>query len=81
MKKKRSIFLLLGVLALLLIIYFALQAWNTRKEEKSEEESNVQVTDIDPADITALRFDVGNGEMECEKEGGAGEDQGGQRTQ
>ncbi len=71
MKKKRSIFLLLGVLALLLIIYFALQAWNTRKEEKSEEESNVQVTDIDPADITALRFDVGNGEMEFEKEDGA----------
>lgn len=71
MKKKRSIFLLLGVLALLLIIYFALQALNTRKEEKSEEESNVQVTDIDPADITALRFDVGNGEMEFEKEDGA----------
>lgn len=70
MKKKKSLFLLLGVLILLLIAYFALQAWNNRQEEKSEEASNVQVTDIDPDDITAMRFDVGNGEMQFEKEDG-----------
>ena len=74
MKKKRSLILLLLVLILLLAAYFGLQAWNGSREKKAEEEekaAEVHVTDIDPDTITAMSFDVGNGEMAFEKEDGA----------
>lgn len=71
MKKKRSLILLLVVLILLLAAYFGLQTWNSSREKKAEEEekaATVHVTDIDPDTITAMSFDVGNGEMIFEKE-------------
>lgn len=71
MKKKRSLIVLLGILILLLAVYFGLQAWNSSLEKKAEEEeeaATIYVTDLDPETITAMSFDVGNGEMIFEKE-------------
>ena len=71
MKKKKSLFILLGILVVLLIMYFGLQAWNERREQQAEEEekaSEVRVTDIDADAIEAISFDVGNGEMSFVKE-------------
>lgn len=71
MKKKKSLFILLGILVVLLFVYFGLQAWNERREQQAEEEekaSEVRVTDIDADAIEAISFDVGNGEMSFVKE-------------
>lgn len=73
MKKKRSLILLLVVLILLLAAYFGLQTWNSSREKKEQEEekaAEAHVTDIDPDTITAMSFNVGNGEMVFEKEDG-----------
>lgn len=73
MKKRKALFLLLGVLILLLAAYFALSYWNKGREEKEAEEaeaSKIYVTDIGSDDITAISYNVGNGDMEFEKEDG-----------
>ena len=73
MKKKKSLFILLGILVVLLIMYFGLQAWNERREQQAEEEekaSEVRVTDIDADAIEAISFDVGKrGDVLCKGRG------------
>ena len=71
MKKKKSLFILLGILAVLLIVYFGLQAWNRSEAEKEEQENEgavIHVAETDPEDIVSISLDVGNGEMEFVKE-------------
>lgn len=71
MKKNKGLFILLAVLAVLLAVYFGLQAGNRNKEEeqkKEEEAAVVHVTDTAAEDIVSMKFDVGNGEMSFEKE-------------
>lgn len=68
-KKNRALFVLLGVLVVLLIAYFALQSWNRRQAEKEKaEEESVIVTDIDPDTVTAVSYDMGSGERAFEKQ-------------
>lgn len=50
MKQKKSMILLLGILAVLLVLYFGLQAFNSSKDKQKEKEakqSEVYVTDED----------------------------------
>lgn len=69
MKKKKAPIVLLGVLAVLLVVYFALQSWNRQQAEKEDaEEEAVAVTDIDPENITAVSYDTGDGERAFEKQ-------------
>ena len=70
MKKNKALFILLGVLRVLLIVYFALQSWNRQQEEKESQDEAVVVTDIDPEDITAISYDAGDGERAFEKQDG-----------
>ena len=46
MKKNKALFILLGVLLVLLIVYFALQSWNRQQEEKESEDEAVVVTEM-----------------------------------
>ena len=60
--------ILLCVLAVLLICYFALVNYNKKKEEKAkakEEQATIYLTDTDA--LQEIRYDVGNGEMHFEK--------------
>lgn len=71
MKKKKGPVLLVGILAVLLILYFGLRAWNENTEKKQEEEEAaavINVTDTDPEEIVSLKVDAGNGEMEFVRE-------------
>ena len=61
---------LLGVLIVLLAAYFALKAWNRQQAEKDEESDAVVVTQIDPAEIKAISYDMGDGERAFEKRDG-----------
>ncbi len=73
MRNKKGILALAAVLIVLLAVYLGLRTWNREREEKAEEKeaaSEICVTDTDASDIVSIRFDVGNGEMEFEKEDG-----------
>ena len=64
--KNKGIFILAAVLVILLAVYFGLRAWNQNEEkqqEEAEKEAQIHVTDTESRDITAMSFDVGNGEM------------------
>lgn len=55
---------MLAVLCVLLAVYFVLQNWNARKEEKEKAQKEadiIHVTDTDAANITAFSFNMGNG--------------------
>lgn len=67
MKKKEGPLILIGVLVLLLILYFALSTWN--KKQDSKEEETVKVTDLKTSEITGVKYDLGTGEMNFEKDG------------
>lgn len=67
MKKKKGPLILIGVLVLLLILYFALSRWN--KKQDSKEEETVKVTDLKTSEITGVKYDLGTGEMNFEKDG------------
>ena len=67
MKKKKGPLILIGVLVLLLILYFALSTWN--KKQDSKEEETVKVTDLKTSEITGVKYDLGTGEMNFEKDG------------
>lgn len=69
-KRKKSFIILLVVFLLLLGAYFGLQAWNksqNKKEEAKEEAKTVYVTDL--KNISAIKYDVGKGELSFVKEG------------
>lgn len=73
MKKKKSMYLLLAVLIGLLLVYFGLQAFNKKqqeKESKKAEASKVQVTDADTDDIEALSYTNGSATMDFTKKDG-----------
>lgn len=70
MKKNKALLILLGVLIVLLAAYFALKAWNRQQAEKDEESDAVVVTQIDPAEIKAISYDMGDGERAFEKRDG-----------
>lgn len=73
MKKKKGLLLLLLLLAVLLAAYFGLRSFNGKQEEKGkaeEEASKAAVTQTDPEEITAITYDVGNGEMSFVREDG-----------
>ena len=70
MKKNKTLLILLGVLIVLLAAYFALKAWNRQQAEKDEESDAVVVTQIDPAEIKAISYDMGDGERAFEKRDG-----------
>ena len=65
MKKKKGPLILIGVLVLLLILYFALSTWN--KKQDSKEEETVKVTDLKTSEITGGKYDLGTGEMNLRK--------------
>lgn len=70
-KKNKGLFILVGILVVLLAVYFGLQAWNKSQAEKEEQENEaavIHVTETDAEDIVSMSFDVGNGAMEFEKE-------------
>ena len=67
MKKKKGPLILIGVLVLLLILYFVLSTWN--KKQDSKEEETVKVTDLKTSKITGVQYDLGTGEMNFEKDG------------
>lgn len=70
-KKNKGILILLVILVLMLAVYFGLRAWNTKQEEKEEEAqeaSTIHVTDTSADDIVSLKFNVGNGDLEFDKE-------------
>ena len=66
MKKKKGPLILICVLVLLLILYFVLRTWN--KKQDSKEEETVKVTDLKTSKITGVKYDLGTGEMNFEKE-------------
>lgn len=66
MKKKKGPVILIGVLVLLLILYFALSTWNKKQDSKEE---TVKVTDLKTSEITGVKYDLGTGEMNFEKDG------------
>lgn len=73
MKKKKGMIVLILVLIVLLAVYFGLQTWNSSQEEQeqeAEEASQIHITETDGEDITALSFNVGNGDLAFEKQDG-----------
>lgn len=62
-----------AVLLILCVIYFLLRIWNGYSEEKKEEEEKelvIHVTDTGAENISAVKFNMGNGEMSFVKEDG-----------
>lgn len=73
MKKKKSIYFLLGALVVLLAIYFGLQAFNKsqqRKETKKAEDGKIQITDVDTDDVERLSYTNGSTTMDFTKNDG-----------
>ena len=74
MKKKKGMIILLATLVILLAVYLGLQAWNHSREEQekeAEKAAEIHITDTDAEDIISLDFNVGNGDIELQKEDGA----------
>lgn len=70
-KRNRGILILMIALVVLLLAYAGLRIWNSKQDQKEEEEqeaSRVYVTDTPAEDIVSLKLDVGNGAPEFEKE-------------
>lgn len=67
MRKNKGAVILLVILVLLVAVYFGLRTWNARQEKK-EEAAAVNVTDTPADEIVSLKFDVGNGDLEFNKE-------------
>ena len=70
-KKKQipAIWILLGVLVLLLAVYFGIKIMNKKQEQKAAEQAEaetVYITDI--SEVKKIRYDIGNGEMAFEKQ-------------
>lgn len=68
MTNKKAVPILIAVLAVLLIVYFGLQSWNKKQEEAEESEESIPVTELEPDMITAVSYDMGNGELAFEKQ-------------
>lgn len=68
MRKNKGAVILLVILVLLVAVYFGLRTWNARQEKK-EEAAAVNVTDTPADEVVSLKFDVGNGDLEFNKEG------------
>lgn len=68
MKKKKVPLLLVGVLFVLLVLYFALSAWN-KKQDTDQNDKSVKVTDLKTSTIMQVKYDLGTGEMVFEKDG------------
>ena len=72
MKRKKGLIIALAVLVVMFGVYLGLRAWNTARDEEEQERQEaaiVRVTDTDPENITAITFNVGNGDMDFEKDG------------
>lgn len=70
-KKNRGAAILILVLVVLLAVYLGLRTWNAGQEKKEtaeQEAAVIHITDTDAEDIVSLRFNVGNGDMEFDKE-------------
>ena len=67
MRKNKGAVILLVILVLLVAVYFGLRTWNARQEKK-EEAAAVNVTDTPADEVVSLKFDVGNGDLEFNKE-------------
>ena len=70
-KKNRGALILLAILVLMLAAYFALRAWNTgqeKKEKEQQEAAAVHVTETSADEIVSFKFNVGNGDLELNKE-------------
>ncbi len=71
-KKIKVLTVLIGILLVLLAIYFGLQSWNKGQEKKAQEKEEAEaVYATDTSDIVGVKYDAGNGEMNFEKEGDA----------
>lgn len=70
MKNKKAVPILIAVLAVLLVVYFGLQSWNKKQEEEEESGESILVTELDADTITAVSYNVGNGELAFEKQDG-----------
>lgn len=68
MKNKKAVPILIAVLAVLLVVYFGLQSWNKKQEEEEESGESILVTELDADTITAVSYNVGNGELAFEKQ-------------
>lgn len=68
MKKKRVPLLLIGVLFVLLVLYFVLSVWN-KKQDADQNDKSVKVTDLKTSTITQVKYNLGTGEMDFEKDG------------
>lgn len=68
MTNKKAVPILIAVLAVLLIVYFGLQSWNKKQEEAEESEESIPVTELEQDMITAVSYDMGNGELAFEKQ-------------
>lgn len=69
-RKKKQIMILLGILLLLLLAWFAMEKRNRNqkaRQEAKEREEAVYVTDL--SEVCEISYDVGNGEMTFEKQG------------
>lgn len=68
-KKRKQLFLLLGVLVLLLAAYLGMKLWNKKQAENQEvkkEAEAVYITDLE--EVTGISYDAGNGNMTFEKQ-------------
>lgn len=73
MKKRKGMLFLLAALVVLLAVYLGLQAWNNSRDEqkkKEEKASEIHITDTASEDIISLNFNVGNGDIELQREDG-----------
>lgn len=68
-KKKRTVFLLAGTVVILLAVYIGIGIFQESREKKLEEKAEAEkiyVTDL--KEMSGIRFDVGNGQIELKKE-------------
>lgn len=68
-KQKRTVFLLAGVVIILLAVYIGIGVLQENLEKKQEEKAEadkIYVTDL--KELSGIRFDVGNGQIELKKE-------------
>lgn len=71
-KKSKTIGILLGVLVILLVVFFGLKQWNASVEKKKEKKSSAEVVHIFEADgLIKMAYEDNTGQsMAFEKEGG-----------